>query len=206
MPHPSYSCSCTLYYLFLHPPPCLITHSSLTSSPSQIDLLKSITLPAGPSSGRTTAAPSGVDVEDGFKLGLMRIAVHAAARAAELSSDYPDAYDISTRGLRSALSELGTRLNLPLELESLRRDALDKMEQTAAAALSARSPLVRKKAAGGSAGGQARREFNPRFEDGFTKGRDYDPDRERAEQRKLKRQVGKEKRGERVWDLGGWEV
>ncbi|KAF5835653.1 nucleolar protein 14 [Dunaliella salina] len=34
-----------------------------------------------------------------------------------------------------------------------------------------------------------------RFEDGFSLGRDYDPDRERAEQRKLKRMVQKERRG-----------
>ena len=35
-----------------------------------------------------------------------------------------------------------------------------------------------------------------RFEEGgFSLGRDYDPDRVRAEERKLKRQVAKEKRG-----------
>jgi hypothetical protein len=33
-------------------------------------------------------------------------------------------------------------------------------------------------------------------EDGFSLGRDYDPDRVRAEQRKLKRQLQKERRGE----------
>jgi hypothetical protein len=41
------------------------------------------------------------------------------------------------------------------------------------------------------------REYNPVFEEaGFSLGRDYDPDRVRAEQRKLKRQLQKEKRGE----------
>lgn len=42
------------------------------------------------------------------------------------------------------------------------------------------------------------REFNPRFEEDFAKGHDYDPDRERAEGRKLKKLHAKEKRGE-LW-------
>ena len=33
------------------------------------------------------------------------------------------------------------------------------------------------------------RQYNPRFEDDFEIGRDYDPDRERAATRKLRRQV-----------------
>lgn len=33
------------------------------------------------------------------------------------------------------------------------------------------------------------RQYNPRFEDDFEVGRDYDPDRERAATRKLRRQV-----------------
>ena len=31
--------------------------------------------------------------------------------------------------------------------------------------------------------------FNPRFEDDFAKGRDYDPDREKADERRLKKEV-----------------
>ena len=39
------------------------------------------------------------------------------------------------------------------------------------------------------------KQFNPRFEEDFVKGKDYDPDRERAEERKLKKQIRKEERG-----------
>jgi nucleolar protein 14 len=166
----------------------------------QVSLMKSITLPAGPASG--TPDPSAAQGDDGFKLGLLRIALHAAARSAELCSEHPDAYDLTTRGLRSALSALGAHkgIELPPELELLRKDVLGKMVKTAEASLSARVPLARKAPSGGASAAAAavRREFNPRFEEGYTKGRDYDPDRERAEQRKLKRQVGKEKRGEEV--------
>jgi len=37
--------------------------------------------------------------------------------------------------------------------------------------------------------------FNPRYEVDFDKGRDYDPDRERAEERRERRAVHKEMRG-----------
>lgn len=40
------------------------------------------------------------------------------------------------------------------------------------------------------------KQYNPRFEeDGFVQGRDYDPDRERAEKKKLRKQLKKETKG-----------
>ena len=43
---------------------------------------------------------------------------------------------------------------------------------------------------------EAIKTYNPMFEEqGYSKGRDYDPNRERAEKRKLRREVKKEKRG-----------
>lgn len=39
------------------------------------------------------------------------------------------------------------------------------------------------------------KQYNPRFEESYAKGKDYDPDRERAEERRLKRQIRKEERG-----------
>jgi hypothetical protein len=41
----------------------------------------------------------------------------------------------------------------------------------------------------------APKEYNPRYEDDFVAGRDYDPDRQRANVRKMQRQMVKEKRG-----------
>ncbi|PIA43330.1 hypothetical protein AQUCO_01900002v1 [Aquilegia coerulea] len=37
--------------------------------------------------------------------------------------------------------------------------------------------------------------LNPKFEENFVKGRDYDPDRERAERRKLKKEYNRERKG-----------
>lgn len=39
------------------------------------------------------------------------------------------------------------------------------------------------------------KQYNPRFEESYVRGKDYDPDRERAEERRLKRQIRKEERG-----------
>ena len=39
------------------------------------------------------------------------------------------------------------------------------------------------------------RQFNPRYEDNFASGKDYDPDRERAERKKLQRELRREERG-----------
>eukprot|EP00249_Psilotum_nudum_P014714 c24961_g1_i1 orf=114-2843(+) len=39
------------------------------------------------------------------------------------------------------------------------------------------------------------KQFNPRFEENYVKGRDYDPDRQRAERKKLQRLLKKEARG-----------
>ena len=42
---------------------------------------------------------------------------------------------------------------------------------------------------------KAIRTFNPVYEEGFERGRDYDVDRQRAERKKLRRQLKKETRG-----------
>ena len=39
------------------------------------------------------------------------------------------------------------------------------------------------------------KQYNPKFEESFVKGKDYDPDMVRAEERKLKKQIRKEERG-----------
>eukprot|EP00252_Welwitschia_mirabilis_P014875 TRINITY_DN32930_c0_g1_i1.p1 TRINITY_DN32930_c0_g1~~TRINITY_DN32930_c0_g1_i1.p1 ORF type:complete len:905 (-),score=254.76 TRINITY_DN32930_c0_g1_i1:497-3211(-) len=39
------------------------------------------------------------------------------------------------------------------------------------------------------------KQYNPRFEENFVQGRDYDPDRERAQRKKLERQLKKEEKG-----------
>ena len=132
--------------------------------------MQSITIPAGTSHA----------VDDSFRLGILRVAILAAARFAELEADRPDSYDTATRGLRRALASLAatpsqhshpqkgskggsaaTPMSLPPEIESLRVEVLGAMDKTSAEAVAARRPLV-SKASSSSSRAVPAKEFNPR--------------------------------------------
>lgn len=93
---------------------------------------------------------------------------------------------------------------------SSRSSIIDQLTEASTSCVASRRPLVH--AARAHAGTLAGvipsaqvRQFNPRFEEGFSTGRDYDPDRQRAEQRRLKRALVKERRGEStVVGTVGW--
>jgi nucleolar protein 14 len=70
-------------------------------------------------------------------------------------------------------------------------EVLARVEALAAAAAGRRVPL--RSAALGAP--PERRAFNPRFEEKFAAGRDYDPDRERSDRRRLEKEVHREERG-----------
>ena len=48
--------------------------------------------------------------------------------------------------------------------------------------------------------------FNPRFEDDFAKGRDFDPDREKAVERRLKKEVGSTHFSQCILKLLPWSL
>lgn len=88
---------------------------------------------------------------------------------------------------RPFLPDAGLRGNLQKEATSLLND----MRARSSVVTVDRQPLVNP----AMKGIRQQKLFNPRFEVDFDKGRDYDPDRERAEQRKDKRTFTKEQRG-----------
>jgi nucleolar protein 14 len=69
--------------------------------------------------------------------------------------------------------------------------ALATAQAACAAAVERRGPLC----IGSMVAIPAARQFNPRFEEGYAAGKDYDPDRTRAEQRRLQRELRREERG-----------
>ena len=73
------------------------------------------------------------------------------------------------------------------EISMLLQDIHSKSESTN----SSRLPMV----VSAMSRGPSVKQYNPRFEDSFAKGKDYDPDRERAEERRLKKLIRKEERG-----------
>ena len=65
------------------------------------------------------------------------------------------------------------------------------MAGTSAACIAARKPLTRR----GATRAPEVKLLNPRFEEEFAAGKDFDPDRERAAAKQLRRQLQKERRG-----------
>lgn len=81
---------------------------------------------------------------------------------------------------------------LPPPLEAQRTQLLATIRDACSKVVGARRPLVQAH----RLRAHVAREYNPRFEEeGYTAGRDYDPDRARAEERQFKRKMVKEKRG-----------
>ncbi|CAI7741106.1 unnamed protein product [Closterium sp. NIES-54] len=87
----------------------------------------------------------------------------------------------------AALAESG---QLPEEIEQERAAWVKDIEGAVAEVEGSRQPLrLRVKRA------VPAKQFNPKFESDFARGKDYDPNRERAEQRRLQRAIKREARG-----------
>ncbi|KAL6784842.1 NOP14 [Auxenochlorella protothecoides x Auxenochlorella symbiontica] len=123
---------------------------------------------------------------------LACVAARQAARCAEGLAGC----DAAPEALRPALDALAAILAedsaaVPEALRAEAGAAARTLEGAIARGLVARRPLVLAAAVRIAEA----RQYNPRFEDGYVATKDYDPDRERSERRKLQRQVRKEQRG-----------
>ncbi|KAK9802968.1 hypothetical protein WJX73_000915 [Symbiochloris irregularis] len=94
-------------------------------------------------------------------------------------------------GAQKLLGKLQGISGLPQELKQACDRALSAVVTQQQSVLSHRQPLRKATKAKIS----TVKLFNPRFEDEFVSGKDYDPDRERAEKQRLKREVRREQRG-----------
>jgi nucleolar protein 14 len=150
-------------------------------------------MPAG-----SLRASEAQDDSDEFKLGLLSIALSSISLAMDIeaSGSSKESYPEVAEEAQAALLLL-KGFHLPPGLELHRSEILDKINQVSMETVNERCPLSRPASSSRAPGSvsQINREFNPRFEDGYVKGRDYDPDRERALDRKGKRTAAKEKRG-----------
>ncbi len=129
-----------------------------------------------------------------FKRSIASAAVALLARAAQLYTAidaFPEAFSSTLATITTLLSPKSTASLHPATLSALATLSAT-LSTASAAALARRVPLVQSRALAVP----AVKEFNPRFEEeGYVKGKDYDPDRQRAEERKLKKLVNKERRG-----------
>lgn len=146
---------------------------------------------------------------------LMAAAAAAREEAAALAGGAPEilAPLAAAAAALSAASSNSNRTMLPPSAAKLVRELAADLEAQASAAARTRRPLVQRRklvaaaAAGLPASASAvatgaaappRKDYTPRFEQdagGFSKKRDYDPDRERAEQKAARRELARERRG-----------
>eukprot|EP00271_Cylindrocystis_brebissonii_P001708 TRINITY_DN1198_c4_g1_i1.p1 TRINITY_DN1198_c4_g1~~TRINITY_DN1198_c4_g1_i1.p1 ORF type:complete len:1029 (+),score=344.93 TRINITY_DN1198_c4_g1_i1:40-3126(+) len=120
----------------------------------------------------------------GLLMALLRIAQSVATTARKLPS-FPELF----APLESTLEALGA-CTLPGGVERAREELAGAVRRDAREILQTRLPLqMRAKRP------EPIKMFNPKFEENFVLGRDYDPDRERSERKKLQRQIKREARG-----------
>ncbi|CAD7704342.1 unnamed protein product [Ostreobium quekettii] len=128
---------------------------------------------------------------DGFRAEAMRIAIMSAGRLVEAYGGlacFPELFG----EMLGVLENLGGRKSLlPQALRPMRRRLADAIRATSAQALSSRRPLVQSFRREAS----RMRLYNPRFEDDYAAGRDYDPDEDAVKARRLQRRVRRERRG-----------
>jgi len=135
-----------------------------------------------------------------FKVSASAAAIKIILRCAELWSDIDAAPEIfsSSVSILKKIASSSPSSSSPFSMvktvpaiKQLAKEAVTKLETITRAAISKRRPLINPSL---SKAPEAK-SFNPRFEDDFATGKDYDPDRERSERRKLQKMVRREERG-----------
>ncbi|KAK9815549.1 hypothetical protein WJX72_005610 [[Myrmecia] bisecta] len=124
-----------------------------------------------------------------FRASALMAAVGVVRRAAEVFGHVAAAPELFAAAERR-LAQLSTVEHLPVAIRERVVEVLRSLTAARESAVAARRPLVK----------HAHKRpdfklFNPRFEEDFATGKDYDPDRDRADTKRLKREISKEKRG-----------
>jgi nucleolar protein 14 len=135
-------------------------------------------------------APAGdalFDRED-IKLGVLHAALSVLAKAADQAASLPSAL-VMLAPAHAAVERLRSKAKRLPPVTAALVTAIVTAHERASSAVHAPLQLHARKA-------EPIKTFNPRFEEeGYVKGRDYDVDRERAEARKLKKQLHREAKG-----------
>ncbi|MCH97281.1 nucleolar protein 14-like [Trifolium medium] len=128
-------------------------------------------------------------ITDGFRASVLVTAVETLQgyiNTYDNLSSFPEIF-LPILGL---LREISEQKNMPNALRDKFKDVAELLKLKVDEHLALRRPLRMRKQKPVPI-----RLLNPKFEENYIKGRDYDPDRARAEERKLKRQVKREAKG-----------
>ncbi|KAJ4788214.1 Nucleolar protein 14 [Rhynchospora pubera] len=146
---------------------------------SHIDILSIIDMPPD----------SPVFSSDTFKASVLHLAAEALMGFAHVYEDlsaFPEIFEPVSSLLRTILD----KYKIPSHLRGNLQDVADIIKKKTAEHHQLREPLqMRKKKP------EPIRLLNPKFEENFVKGVDYDPDRERVKQKRLIKQLKSEKKG-----------
>jgi nucleolar protein 14 len=122
-----------------------------------------------------------------FRLGVIAAALQLLVQFVKLYAEMPCAPEL-LMPVAAAVTAMGPQA--ATAVEALRQLVVTEMAKTLELHTMRAPLLMHKKKA------EAARSFNPKFEEeGYVPGRDYDPDRARAEQRKMKKQIKQEEKG-----------
>ena len=155
--------------------------------------------PEGRDEAGVRASPS-LDADPAFPASALGAAFALMARCAQSVSGAPAA-PAALAPAAAALAALGATAALPAGLEAARAAASTAVAAAATATTATRGPLSRMRATSASALPAGAQTLNPRFEaapgdgGGWAPGKDFDPDRERAAARHLRRSIARETRG-----------
>ncbi|XP_030511783.1 nucleolar protein 14 isoform X2 [Rhodamnia argentea] len=126
---------------------------------------------------------------DGFRASVLASMIETLSGFAGIYgklSSFPEIF----MPISSLLLEVAQQQNMPNELRNKFEDVAQLIKRKADEHQMLRQPLQLRKRKPVPI-----KQLNPKFEENFVKGRDYDPDRERAERRKLKKLIKQEAKG-----------
>ncbi|XP_024521488.1 nucleolar protein 14-like [Selaginella moellendorffii] len=137
------------------------------------------------------AADADLDIfdTDSFRCGILNASIQTLKGFVTIYNDLPSTPEILKQFV-PVLLELSSSKLLPKSLKATIIDTLELIHKTVEELEKFRQPLqLRLKKP------TPIKQFNPKFEEDFAKGRDYDIDRDRAERKKLRRQIQREAKG-----------
>ncbi|KAK9825822.1 hypothetical protein WJX74_010755 [Apatococcus lobatus] len=164
-----------------HPQSLLIPHegwTGLSSAPLSLPAL--LNSPAG----------DPLFQESAFCGAATRAAIGMIEHMATSWSHLPAFPELFQQAL-STLQSLSCSQGLPQELQAAACNAAAEVEAKCNVCVATRKPLIRYSVTQQP----AVKQYTPRFEEDFARNKDYDPDRERAQQKRLQKEVNREKRG-----------
>ena len=143
--------------------------------------------------GRICSSLTGLDALPEIMAPAIKVLKHVVAAGAGpgAANGITASAKKKSKGAKERGSKIATAGSICPGVAILAGKTLTEIEGAVAHAQSSRKPLRN----ASLAAVPEKKQYNPRYEDNYATGKDYDPDRERSERRKLQRELRREERG-----------